>query len=835
VAIPPSGIVGFSSVRDRRENKLRSSRRFEPKRPELTCAARGSTMRSNELRLWSVFASFILAIFLFTPAVAQETQEGKDWGNYHVNQSLEFGWRGTSFTGNNDVYDTFVNLGQGFRLFNQSLEMRSLNHEGGLFDTLSLSNFGYGGDPNDVTMLRVSKNKWYDFSGTFRRDRNLWNYDLLANPLNPTTSKPTEIITFSPHDMALTRRMSDYNLTLMPQSNFRVRLGYNRNINEGPSLTSYHVGTEELLFQQVKTTTNAYQVGFDYRGVPRTNFSYDQFLNYYKNDTTDTDGFLIYQLSNGQLVDPGVSFDTANSNPCKTPLVAGPPTIPPTYNPACSGETSMLRSQPIRTSYPTEQFSFQSNYFNNVDMAGRLSYTSADARVDDFYEMFQGFESRTLARQLQTTGTAAITRVTSTADYAITWSVTPKFRVVDEFRFDYFRIPGQNDLSSSDLFAASLTTAPVVFNPATCPAPYTAKTCPTHTTSSEDDSGTAVASLYLGQDAKINTFQLEYDFTKRFGARLGYRYGHRIIDQRNVEVDTSTYDPTITTSKGNAWPSTGPCAGQTLNSDGSCTVTSLSTASLANFAASTTINENSLLAGIWARPTDKFRISYDQELFYADNTFTRISPRQLQHYKLRASYKPQQWLSISGTMNLLESRNNVSQIFHIEHTRNAGFNVSAAPNDRFSVDGGYNYTGVFSQTNVCFIFGSGPPPPGYPPCPVVGSPVPLQALSIYNSKLNYGYFNFMVKPVKRVTMRAGYDIDRVTGNTLILNPNSPPGPLNFDYHRPNASVDVDLAKGVTWRTAWGYYDYNEKDSAADPIGPRSFRGNLVNLSVVYSF
>jgi len=793
-------------------------------------------MRSNRSGLGSVLASFCLVILAFAPAVAQEeqTSEGKDVGNYHVNQSLEFGWRGTSISGNNDVYDTFVNLGQGFREFNQSLEMRSLNHSGGLFDNLSLSNFGYGGDPNDVSMLRVSKNKWYDFTGTFRRDRNLWNYDLLANPLNPTTSNPTVIVSFSPHDMALTRRMTDTNLTLMPQSNFRVRLGYNRNINQGPSLTSYHVGTEELLFQQVKTTVNAYQVGFDYRGVPRTNFSYDQFLNYYKNDTTDQDGALFLQLANGQLVDPGISWDTKNNVPCKTPI-ANSGTTPPTYSSNCPGETNLWRSQPIRTSYPTEQFSFQSNYFNNVDMAGRLAYTSADARVDAFDELFQGFESRTLARQLQTTGTAAIQRVTSTGDYAVTWTVTPKFRVVDEFRFDYFRIPGQNNLSSSNLFAVSLTTAPVVFNPANCPPPYTASTCPTHNTSSEADSGTAIASLYLGQDAKTNTFQLEYDFTKRFGARLGYRYGHRLIDQRNVEVDTSTYDPTLTTSKGNVWPGTGPCAGVALNADGSCTVTGLSSASLANFAASTTINEHSLLAGFWARPTDNFRLSYSQELFYADNTFTRVSPRQLQHYKLRASYKPQQWLSITGTMNLLEARNNVSQIFHIEHTRNAGFNVTAAPNDRWSLDGGYNYTGVFSQTNVCFIFGSGPPPPGFPACPIIGSAVPLQGISIYNSTLSYGYFDFMVKPVKRVTMRAGYNIDHVTGNTLILNPNSPPGPLNFDYHRPTASVDVDLAKGVTWRTAWAYYDYNEKDSATDPIGPRSFRGNLVNLSVVYSF
>jgi hypothetical protein len=113
--------------------------------------------------------------------------------------------------------------------------------------------------------------------------------------------------------------------------------------------------------------------------------------------------------------------------------------------------------------------------------------------------------------------------------------------------------------------------------------------------------------------------------------------------------------------------------------------------------------------------------------------------------------------------------------------------------------------------------------------------VPLQGISIYNNKLNYGYSEIMVKPVKRVTLNLGYSIDSVTGNTLILNPNSPPGPLNFNYHRPNAGVAIDFAKNWTWKTSWGFYDYNEKGVSTDPIGQRSFRGNLVNLSVVYAF
>ena len=75
----------------------------------------------------------------------------------------------------------------------------------------------------------------------------------------------------------------------------------------------------------------------------------------------------------------------------------------------------------------------------------------------------------------------------------------------------------------------------------------------------------------------------------------------------------------------------------------------------------------------------------------------------------------------------------------------------------------------------------------------------------------------------------------MTGSTLILNPNSFPGPLDFNYHRPYGNIVVELVRGLAFKTAWGFHDYNEKDSSLDPTGPRSFRGNLVNLSFIYSF
>jgi len=313
---------------------------------------------------------FILVLAAMAVAVAAQDKPaapaitdpyaGLDWGNYNVHQSFEFGYRATSIVGNGALYNTFVNLNPGPRLFAQSLDMQSLDHHGVLFDNLSLSSFGYGGDPNDVTRLRIYKNKLYNFSGLFRRDRNIWNYNLLANPLNPTTSVPYVPVTSSLHAFNTSRRMTDLNLTLFPQSRVRVRLGYSRNVSDGPSLSTYHGADDTVLFQDWKTTLNSYRVGFDFKVLPRTSFSYDQFLHYYKGDTSWKDNNFGFSLATGQPIDIGVVFNTVAGTPCAAPL---------TNIAACSYYTSYTRSAPIRNSYPTEQLAFQSNYFKNVDFS----------------------------------------------------------------------------------------------------------------------------------------------------------------------------------------------------------------------------------------------------------------------------------------------------------------------------------------------------------------------------------------------------------------------------------------------------------------------------------
>lgn len=216
-----------------------------------------------------------------SPSSSSSTPGEITFGQYRVHQSIEAGYRVSDVTGSGGMFDTLVNEHAGLRLFEQTFSMPSDTAVGQPFDDLFINSVGWGGDPNNFLLMRVSKNQWYDFRASFRRDQNFSDFDLLANPLNPASSNPAVTVDNSPHQFATRRRMSDLDLTLLPKSKVTFRLGFSHNNMTGPSYTTMHEGTEGLLLQPWDTTVNAYRLGVDFKLLPHTVVSYDQFLNYY--------------------------------------------------------------------------------------------------------------------------------------------------------------------------------------------------------------------------------------------------------------------------------------------------------------------------------------------------------------------------------------------------------------------------------------------------------------------------------------------------------------------------------------------------------------------------
>jgi hypothetical protein len=885
--------------------------------------ARSAMWSRTVLRVWprlSILHGLILGVALLAPLrmLAQNGSPetpGINSGNYNIHQTIEAGYRGSWINGNQNTYDTFENLGSGLRLFDYSLQMRSLDHKGILFDSLTFSNFGYGGDPNDVTRLRIQKNKWYDFRMLFRRDKNFWDYNLLANPLNPASlnspgstttgcyattvgtppavapvvcSSPAVSIVNSPHSMDLVRRMQDYDLTLMPQSKIQIRLGYSRNRNEGPGFFTTDGGTISDFNQNYSYTTNAYHAGVDIKILPRTTISYDQFLSYFKQDNVVTDnpsvnpqnfGFVLANPTvngtpNGTPVDLGIIWSTqtpAEVLPCAAPIVTGTTN---TANPTCNGFLSYSQVGRPRNFMPTERVRFQSNYFKKFEMSGSLGYSTSDNLIPDFNEAVNGFTARTGERGSTTSGPANAKRVSVNANWSGVYTVTNKLSILDQFRYDNWRIPGMWALNETNVFGtgfpglAGLQQSEAVFNPANCPLASNAVTCPQHAASSAADVTTGLASTFLGQNLKSNTLELQYDFSNRVSAHIGYLYTNRTISQFSDTNDSGLiYFPGgPTASPANDFlAARGSCeavggalpAGCALNPDGSVTFVAAPTAG--PIRSLTTINENALLLGVVLRPIDALRITGDFEFGYNDHSYTRIDPRQVQSYKIHASYKVHTWATVDGAVEIHENRDNVTDVDNLEHDRSYSFSTILMPTQRLSVDFGYNYWSVYTQSLICFPYSTSVTNPASPPttlpvssfpigvpmlptgpaCPIAAASSPLGALSTYSSNDHFVHAGLIWKPAKRVTTMFGYSGSFVRGNTIFLNPLTPSGTLDFNYQKPYVAVVIDVYRGLSYKMAWDYYGFNET-GATNPFGLsaiplQDFNGSNATFSFRYSF
>src|ERR1700691_5245113 len=541
------------------------------------------------------FILFMVALFLSPVARAQDDSggsEGINSGGYNIHQTIEFGYRASEISGNQNTYDTFENLGSGLRLFDYSLSMRSLDHNGLLFDNLTFSNFGYGGDPNDVTRLRIEKNKWYDFRLLFRRDKNFWDYNLYATPLNPAAlnppgslstgcfvgpptaafpqgapafcSNPAVAQNNSLRSLDLVRRMQDYDLTLLPQSQVRLRLGYSRNRDEGPSLFTTDSGTISAFHQANSYTTNSYRVGVDVHILPRTTLSFDEFLSYYQQDNVISDnpavnpgnfGFILGTVPGqgtpaGTPVDLGNIWSTqtpAETFPCATPTVMGTTNTP---TPTSKDTFFYRQAGDPRNFMPTERFRFQSNYFKNFETSGSVGYSTSDYHFSDLSEVVNDWTARTAQRGSTAAGPIKTTRVSVNANWSGAYAINDKFRILDSFQYDNWRIPGMWDAAESNVFATpspapgvvGLLLSPGMFNATNCPAaPYNQANCPQHSASSAADVINQINTQFLGQNIKSNTLEAQYDFSRRYSASIGYLYTDRTISSMAAAFDTGQF------------------------------------------------------------------------------------------------------------------------------------------------------------------------------------------------------------------------------------------------------------------------------------------------------
>ncbi|MBI3695536.1 MAG: hypothetical protein HY238_11950 [Acidobacteria bacterium] len=225
-----------------------------------------------------------LALLLLVAAGALAQEVDHRIGTYRVIDSFEYGYRSVFVSGNREAYRSALNYNNGFRLLDGTLRIHSGDGHGRFVDELVLTTFGAGGDPYQASSLRLEKNRFYRLDMGFR----VVNYydHLLA-------------LSGGEHRFNTERIFQNYDLTLFPTRRFQLLVGYDRNNQNGPALTSeeFDVRREaayprEQFFvfaDNVRRLNNQWRAGAN-ATLAGIKFSFLQGLDYYKEDPQNSLG-----------------------------------------------------------------------------------------------------------------------------------------------------------------------------------------------------------------------------------------------------------------------------------------------------------------------------------------------------------------------------------------------------------------------------------------------------------------------------------------------------------------------------------------------------------------
>ena len=237
---------------------------------------------TTKILLVGFFTLFLsLAALQAQPVVAPSPErpgleQGRDVGLYNVTNSFEFGYRFTEIGGDSGLFRSNENFGNGLRLFGGSLDAKSKDAHGVLFDTFSLASQGLGNDPYERATLKIEKNDVYRYDLTWRRSDYFNPY--LANGGGDTLKRTR-------------RTIQDHDLTLSLAKWARLKLGYGRNHEAGPEFTAYELYIGGLarsvlpIDRDARRDWNEYRLGTELH-LHGFRISLQHQWDYYKDDSS---------------------------------------------------------------------------------------------------------------------------------------------------------------------------------------------------------------------------------------------------------------------------------------------------------------------------------------------------------------------------------------------------------------------------------------------------------------------------------------------------------------------------------------------------------------------
>lgn len=823
-------------------------------------------------------------------AMAQTNMAGTQYGQptapsgYALHESINLGGHMANITGSHAMYNTLVNLHSGPRVLGDQFTLTPLKtNKHPLFDHMTAFSNGFGGDPFNFVRMDVEKGDLYQFTGTFRRDRRYFDYDLLGNPDipsgrsvpigpvdNPTGELAWPQVRNSPFMYNTVRRMTNVSLTLLPVSRVTYHFEYGQNVFEGPSLSPgagspYFApglgASNQLLEAYQRNSVDEFIGSVSWKPVRGTKLTFEEIVDHNKIDTfyTIAPGQFMVQESDGTPASLGDwdSLTPYGIGSCNTGSMSAPFTIlspaqtpggKPVINPACDVVTNYLRSQPTRILYPTEIFRFSTTSIKHLAMNGDVRYTDANMNLPHYFEHFQGLSGTT--RAITYTGNASAKRKVIAIDYGATWQMAPDWSIADQLTYSNVQQPGVADINSATAWKTPGNPNETI----TYTGPLTASGV------SAGEGAADGTPNFFGQKRFVNRVTATWSGSAAT-VSLTYRYRYHLIAQGN--------------------PHNAPLAvGSTT--DGTVT-----------------INQNGGILTVDVNPTLHWNVDGSAAIFYSDNAFTPVEPRQMQRYRIHTMFHPKSWLAITAAYNDREIHNNTNNnqaavaagkatydgpIDHVAYSRVLGLGATVTPNAYYSVSMNYGFSDVYASTNICYDAAASPADPGAATPSGTACPgATVRAAPYYemgptkdfmHAPTQYGTVALNLNPSKRLRSTLGYNISSVSGSRFYNEARDVAGSLISTYQSPYVKLSWTVRKGLIWNAEYNYYGYGEGgpsgakycttsttlptpgnpapvvpcdspsmvglqtgrlNSPTGPTAPRIFHANIVTLGMHYEF
>jgi hypothetical protein len=168
--------------------------------------------------------------------------------------SLGLGYDWLSLSGNEDVYKSQFNQGQGLDL--QDLYLATTDPSSTLLDRVTISAAGFGSDPEGRIRIELGRTKAYELRVSYFRARYFNALPDFANPLVAGGIVPGE------YTQDHVSSNLDVDLELLPGRAITPLIGFSRYHVDGPGTTTYHVGQDEFrLDSNLDETTHETRAG----------------------------------------------------------------------------------------------------------------------------------------------------------------------------------------------------------------------------------------------------------------------------------------------------------------------------------------------------------------------------------------------------------------------------------------------------------------------------------------------------------------------------------------------------------------------------------------------